>query len=168
VLGEIPADARFAIVGSGGSAAAALAMIETWERCTASVYARSTERAANLARRFSNVARVKTLQSGDPVTCDIVVNATPIGLNDEQVPLPIELLPPNAVVLDLVYRPRETAWVRAARASGRVASDGLPMLVEQGAVAFEAWFGIAPSREAMWQAVTTVTGRSAPSAATRG
>ncbi len=167
VLGKTPADARFAIVGSGGSAAAVLAAVETWQGCSATVYARNAERAADLVRRFSNVARVETLRPEEPVICDIVINATPIGLNDEQMPLPLALLPPNAVVLDLVYRPRETAWVRAARASGRVASDGLPMLVEQGAVAFEAWFGVAPSREAMWQAVTTVTGRSAASATPR-
>jgi shikimate dehydrogenase len=167
VLGKIPTDARFAIVGSGGSAGAVLAAIETWKGCTATIYARSAERAANLVRRFSNVSRVETLRPGEPITCDIVVNATPIGLNDEQMPLPLELLPPNTVVLDLVYRSTETAWVRVARASGRAASDGLPMLVEQGAVAFETWFGVAPSREAMWQAVTTATGRSAAEATQR-
>ena len=139
-----------------------LAAIETWHGCSAAVYARSPERAQQLVRRFSNVARVETLGPDEPVTCDIVVNATPIGLNDEQMPVPLGLLPPDAMVVDLVYRRGETAWVRAARASGRVASDGLPMLVEQGAAAFEKWFGIEPSREAMWQAVTTVTGRSAP------
>jgi len=166
-LGKIPTDVQFVIIGSGGSAAAVLAAIETWPRCSAAVHARSTERAEHLVRRFSNVARAETLRPGEPVTGDIVVNTTPIGLNDDEMPLPIASLPGNAVVLDLVYRPRETAWVRDARASGRIASDGLPMLVEQGAVAFEAWFGVAPSREAMWQAVTTVTGRSAASATPR-
>jgi shikimate dehydrogenase len=167
VLGKTPTDARFAIVGAGGSAAAVLAAIETWNGCRATVYARSAERAADLVRRFSDVARVETLRPGEPVACDIVVNATPIGLNDEKMPLPLASLPPDAILLDLVYRPAETAWVRAARASGRIASDGLPMLVEQGAVSFESWFGVEPSREAMWQAVTTVTGRSAPTATPR-
>jgi len=164
MLGRAPADTRFAIVGSGGSAAAVLAAIETWHGCSAAVYARSVERAQKLVRRFSDVARVESLPREGTVTCDIVVNATPIGLNDEQMPLSLGVLPPHAMVLDLVYRPTETAWVRAARASGRVASDGLPMLVEQGAAAFEIWFGIEASREAMWQAVRTVTGRRAPDA----
>jgi shikimate dehydrogenase len=56
-------------------------------------------------------------------------------------------------VLDLVYRPHETAWVRAARARGHRAADGLAMLIEQGALAFERWFGVEPDREAMWAAV---------------
>jgi shikimate dehydrogenase len=50
--------------------------------------------------------------------------------------------------VDLVYGRAETAWVRAARAVGHQAVDGLDMLLEQGALAFEWWFGIpAPSRE---------------------
>lgn len=163
VLGKTPADAQFAILGSGGSAGAVLAAIETWRGCSATVYARSAQRAESLVMRFSDVARVERLLPAKPVACDIVVNTTPIGLNDEQLPIPLISIPPDAVVLDLVYRPDETAWVRAARATGRVASDGLPMLVEQGAVSFELWFGIPASREAMWQAMTTVTGRSATS-----
>ena len=55
--------------------------------------------------------------------------------------------------MDLVYRRGGTPWVRALRAQRRSAVDGLPMLIEQGALAFERWFGIAPDREAMWEAV---------------
>ena len=44
-------------------------------------------------------------------------------------------------------------WVRAARERGLRAADGLAMLVEQGALAFERWFDIAPDRNAMWEAL---------------
>jgi shikimate dehydrogenase len=57
------------------------------------------------------------------------------------------------VLLDLVYRHGATPWVRAARADGRRAADGLGMLVEQGALAFVRWFGVEPDREAMWRAL---------------
>ena len=46
-----------------------------------------------------------------------------------------------------------TPWVHACRARGLRAADGLAMLVEQGALAFERWFGIIPDREVMWDAV---------------
>ena len=62
-------------------------------------------------------------------------------------------IPPRADVIDLVYRPGETAWVRAARVRGHRACDGLAMLVEQGALAFERWFGRPADRRAMWSAV---------------
>ena len=56
-------------------------------------------------------------------------------------------------MFDLVYRSGETAWVRAARNAGHRAADGEGMLVEQGALSFERWFGIEPDRNAMWSAL---------------
>ncbi|HEY3257331.1 MAG TPA: hypothetical protein VGJ64_00635 [Gemmatimonadaceae bacterium] len=152
-LGEIPGMARVAVIGAGGAAAAVLASVETWKDSRVTVYARRLDAARDLVERFKSFARAESLSLDKPLDCDIVVNATTIGLDDDTLPLPLELLPQTAVALDLVYRPGETAWVRAARASGRAASDGLPMLVEQGAASFEIWFGVAPEREAMWKAV---------------
>jgi shikimate dehydrogenase len=43
--------------------------------------------------------------------------------------------------------------VRAAREAGHRAADGEGMLVEQGALAFERWFGVPPDRNAMWKAM---------------
>jgi shikimate dehydrogenase len=56
---------------------------------------------------------------------------------------------PGAAVLDLVYRPRETPWVAAARASGLHADDGLEMLVQQAAAAFALWTGAHPDPSVM-------------------
>lgn len=159
-LGRIPEGARFAVIGAGGAAAAVLAAVEMWSGCSAAVYARNEERAAKLAARFHGVARIQSMSLGRALDCDIVVNATPVGLVDDEMPVPLSSLSRNATVLDLVCRLGETAWVRAARASGRNASDGLPMLVGQGAAAFEIWFGIQPDREAMWRAVKEATGRT--------
>jgi len=64
-------------------------------------------------------------------------------------PLEVERLPKSAAVMDLVYRRGGTQWVRAARAQGNRAADGLPMLIEQGALSFQRWFGFEPDREAM-------------------
>ena len=82
----------------------------------------------------------------------LVVNATSIGLDGLSQPVDVARLPQGADVIDLVYGPNETAWVRAARAAGHRAMDGLAMLIEQGALAFERWFGMAPDRDAMWRA----------------
>jgi shikimate dehydrogenase len=84
----------------------------------------------------------------------LIVNATRVGVADDAIPIDPALLPPNADVMDLVYRRGETAWIRQVRARGIRAVDGLPMLIEQGALAFERWFGQTPDRDAMWAAVT--------------
>jgi len=159
-LGREPRDAHFALIGAGGAAAAVLAAIEEWPGCTASVYSRNARRAELLIGRFSDVARLETLTGDGGVRGEIVVNATPIGLGNHDVPVPLERLDANAAILDLVYRRGETEWVRLARAEGRVASDGLPMLLEQGAAAFEIWFGEPPDRDVMWAALKEATGRA--------
>ena len=60
--------------------------------------------------------------------------------------------PPAAFVYDLVYNPAETLFVRQARADGLRAANGLGMLVEQGALAFEQWTGRRADRAVMRQA----------------
>jgi shikimate dehydrogenase len=159
-LSREPRDAHFALIGAGGAAAAVLVAIEGWSGCTASVYSRNAKRAEHLVARFPDVARVETLTGDGRMRGEIVVNATPIGLANDDVPIPLQWLDANAAILDLVYRRGETAWVRLARADGRIASDGLPMLLEQGVAAFEIWFGVQPDRDVMWDALKEVTGRA--------
>lgn len=72
----------------------------------------------------------------------LLVNTTSLGMKG-QPPLELELahLPTTAVVDDIVYVPLETPLLAAARARGNVCIDGLGMLLHQGRMGFEAWFG---------------------------
>ncbi len=149
-----PVGWKVAVLGAGGSAAAVLAAIERWPGVRAVVTARSLTRAAALIQRFEGLADL----APDAVTAvrdaDLVVNATPLGLHDDTVPIDPALLAPTTRVFDLVYRTHATAWVRAARQRGLAATDGLAMLVEQGALAFECWFGVVPDRAVMHAALS--------------
>ncbi|HKW50068.1 MAG TPA: shikimate dehydrogenase [Gemmatimonadaceae bacterium] len=152
LLEREPTAITVGVLGAGGAAAAVVAAVSAWPASRVLLSNRTTSRAEALCERFSSVARVsdaKRLASES----DLVVNATSIGLRDDDVPLEPSTLRGDAAVLDLVYRRGETAWVRAARARGLRAGDGLVMLIEQGAAAFERWFGFAPDRDAMWSAV---------------
>lgn len=153
LLGRAPRRERVALVGAGGSAAAVLCALEGWDGSTAVVYNRTMSRAEQLASRFRGVARGAASLADALAGATLVVNATSLGLAGTGLPVPVSALPAGAAVLDLVYAPGETAWVRAARAAGHPARDGLTMLVEQGAAAFERWFGRPPDRDAMWAAV---------------
>lgn len=153
VLGHTPLAERVAVIGSGGAAAAVLLAVSLWVQSSARVYGRNRARVQALCARFADVARAERV-IGDAVRdATLVINATPIGLHDEQLPVPLELLDPETAVLDLVYRRGETAWVRAARERGHRAADGLPMLLEQAALSFERWFAINADRAAMRGAV---------------
>ena len=72
----------------------------------------------------------------------LLVNTTSLGMKG-QPPLEIDVgrLPADAVVDDIVYVPLETRLLAAARARGQRCIDGLDMLLHQGRLGFEAWFG---------------------------
>lgn len=72
----------------------------------------------------------------------LLVNTTSLGMKG-QPPLDLDLvrLPETAVVDDIVYVPLETPLLAAARTRGNICIDGLGMLLHQGRMGFEAWFG---------------------------
>jgi shikimate dehydrogenase len=107
-----------------------------------------------LVKRFARVASLAADYMHAVRECTMVVNATPVGLRDDAMPVDPAVLPSGARVFDLAYRRGLTPFVIHARAAGFDAEDGLGMLVEQGALAFTRWFGIDPDRRAMWDAVT--------------
>ena len=142
-----------ALIGAGGAAAGVLVALEHAGFRDVAVHARTHSRAAALCARFPVAHAVAT--EGDLINgAALVVNATPAGLNGSVVPFDLTRLAPDAVVLDLVVRRDETPLVRAARARGHRAAGGLEMLLAQGALSFERWFGVVPDWGAMRAAVT--------------
>lgn len=148
---------RLVVLGAGGAAAAVCAAAQSWPGSQVVLVARTQRRAEALAARWPG-----TVRSADSVhaaldalegRADVAVNATPIGLSGDAMPLDPRALPAGCAVLDLTYRRGVTPLVAAALRAGLPASDGRRMLVEQGAAAFEFWFGQPAPREVMWEAL---------------
>ena len=74
--------------------------------------------------------------------CDVIVNATPVGMGGEPPPFDPTLIGPRHVVVDTVYHPAETPLLAAARARGARSTNGLGMLVGQAALAFTLLTGL--------------------------
>jgi shikimate dehydrogenase len=73
--------------------------------------------------------------------CDVLINATPLGLKPgDHLPLALDVAPQARIAFDMVYGKDETAWIREMRQEGLRAADGRAMLVAQGAAAFTRWF----------------------------
>lgn len=142
-----------ALFGAGGAAAAVLAAVEQWRGPPVRVHSRSPERTRRLCERFGGVASPAGSLEDAVRGAELVVNATPLGLSNDAMPIEAERLEPDAVVIDLVYRRGGTPFVRAAARAGRRAIDGTEVLLEQGALAFERWFGVPPDRGAMRSAL---------------
>jgi shikimate dehydrogenase len=70
---------------------------------------------------------------------DLIVNATPLGIHGEELPLPP--LPVGVIGVDLLYRPGVTPFQRAVRDAGGAAFGGLGLLLQQAAISFELWTG---------------------------
>lgn len=143
------------VLGAGGSARAVVYALasESWK---VTIAARRIEQAEQLANSFPAHHFPLTTFDLQPLTFDLIVNTTPLGMtpNIGSSPLPENLsLPANAFVYDLVYNPRETKLVRDARAQGLNASTGLGMLIEQAALAFEKWTGHNPPRDVLFESV---------------
>lgn len=153
LLGELPTNLTVGVLGAGGAAAAVLAAVERWPNCYAHVYNRTPERARLLTERFRSISEPVD-DVGVIAGAQLVVNATSIGIRGDALPLDPALLGPDSAVVDLVYRPGETPFVHACRARGHRAVDGIVMLWEQGALAFERWFDRAPDRGVMWRALS--------------
>ena len=149
LLGTPPSRTRVTLLGAGGAAAAVCAAAESWRGAPMRCWSRRPQQANTLAHRFDGTVEPVADLADAVRGATLVINATPIGMSSDAFPVPFELLSPGASLLDLVYRVGETAWVRTARERGHPALDGLPMLLAQGALAFERWFGVSPDREAM-------------------
>jgi shikimate dehydrogenase len=159
-LRELDAPPPWLVCGTGGSArAVAAAALEA--EMPIVIRSRDPARAARFADWVGSVAgplgkpSAAVTVDDDGAAFGTVINATPVGLEGGNAgPLPEKRWRAARAALDLVYRPGETAWVRACRDAGLRAADGRGVLVEQGAQAFERFFaGAAAPREIMRAAV---------------
>jgi shikimate dehydrogenase len=151
-LGGPPEGMRVLVLGAGGAARACLVALMDGGATEVQILNRTRDRARVVARRIGG-ARVRVLDGPGQVegqSYDLVVNTTSLGLEDDD-PLPLDLrrLGRAGAVMDMVYLPRATPFVEAARELGIRATDGMEMLVQQGAVSFERWWGRKPSLEVM-------------------
>jgi shikimate dehydrogenase len=129
------------ILGAGGAArSAALALIRKGAHVT--ILARDVDKAEEVAGVLGCGAGA--LHEASMYPWDILINATPVGSGRtiHETPLPAELHRQGAVVLDMIYDPLETRFLRDARAAGGKTVDGLQMLLAQAAAQFETWTGM--------------------------
>jgi shikimate dehydrogenase len=157
-----PAGARVLVVGAGGAARAAVYALLDAKVDEITVIARSRARrkeieavAGRLVRRVHVVASEKSV-TGEGY--DLLVNATPLGLKEsDRAPFKFEKLGALRTVFDMVYRRGGTAWVQRATALGIPAIDGMEMLLQQAAAAFEIWWDIDAPIRAMRAAMDSPT-----------
>jgi shikimate dehydrogenase len=150
-------DLRVMILGAGG-VARAIALQCAKENCERLVIANGTmekgQQLADSLRDFFSgpkvlgpVSRLQAIPWEENAfrfqiaNVDLLVNATPVGLNrGDASPIPARLLAPHVMVYDTIYSDKRTPLLTAAIEAGARGANGLSMLLHQGALAFEIWF----------------------------
>lgn len=144
---------RVLLVGAGGAAAGVLGPLLQRRPAAVVVANRSADKAQALVRRHADWAAVHgaTLSAcGLPAAAaqgpfDVVINASASSLQGAASPVAADVLKPGCLAIDLMYGSASAPWLAWAEAHGARPRDGLGMLVEQAAEAFELWRGVRPA-----------------------
>lgn len=140
---------RVVVLGTGGAARGIIASLRVRGAKHFVLINRTMAKAERVVKQFKlSAVDVVDWQERDAALKDasLIINCTALGM-DGQAPLDIALdaAPVSAVVADIVYRPLRTPLLAAAAARGMTTVDGLPMLLHQGRLGFEHWFGVDPA-----------------------
>ncbi len=143
-----PRGKAFAIVGAGGAARAVGCSLALAGAREVLFYDVDMRKAQKLARELSKHIgpKIWAISAAEfarkAPRADCLINATPIGLRpDDPLSFGRELITKSHLVCDLVYNPRNTKLLQAARSRGAKTLGGIGMLLYQGVIAFEIWTG---------------------------
>lgn len=135
------------VLGAGGASRAVVHGLLTAGVGEVRLFNRTRDRAEIVAGHFGARVKVGDWAGRVDATRDagLLVNTTSLGMaKTGPLDMPVDQLPADAVVADIVYVPLETGLLAAARRRGLVAVDGLGMLMHQGVPGFQRWFGVRP------------------------
>ena len=132
---------RAAVVGSGGSGRA-IAFALSQAGASVTLVNRCRERGEQASRLLG--LSFTALSEFSVEGYDLVINATPVGSQDDSMPFAIDRLAPEAVLVDLVYAPGTTALVAEARARGVRVVEGREVLLAQVKRQFSRMTGLTP------------------------
>lgn len=150
------AGARILILGAGGACAGVLGSLLQAKPGALTIANRTSARAAELRERFIEEAtaggvELQACGLDDAPASDIIINATAAGRGEEGLQLDIAVFSTARLAYDLSYGSTNNAFLDQARAAGVArCSDGLGMLVEQGALSFAYWLGEMPDADAAY------------------
>jgi shikimate dehydrogenase len=138
------------VLGAGGAARAITDALARAGAASIIVINRSVERAGTAVDLAGGIGRLGG--PDDIAACDIVVNATSVGMGTDELPCDVGVLHSGQVVADIVYHPRRTALLAAADKAGARTVEGLGMLVHQAVLQQQLWTGVSADAAVMWAA----------------
>ena len=134
-------DKKIFILGAGGVVPSIIFALNKMEVSEITITNRTKQKAENLKNQFSNL---KIVNWGANTKFDVIINATSLGLNNEQINLDFSNFENNKLFYDVIYNPPETNFLKKAKKFGNQVENGKMMFVYQAQEAFKLWHGIEP------------------------
>ncbi|QJE02054.1 shikimate dehydrogenase [Massilia forsythiae] len=149
---------RVLMLGAGGAARGAILPLLQAGAASLTIANRTAAKATELAAAFAAHGTVlardfDALDGG----FDVVINATSASMDDQLPPIGPAVFVPGSLAYDMMYGSRPTVFLRFAAGHGIATRDGLGMLVEQAAEAFQWWRAVRPDTAPVYAALRAQT-----------
>ena len=132
---------KILILGAGGVVPSIIFALKKMNVSQIVVSNRTKKKVEDLKSQFHNL---EILDWGDIEDCDVIINATSLGLNKETINLDFSKYENNKLFYDVIYNPEETNFLKEAKKLGNKIENGKLMFVYQALAAFKIWHGIEP------------------------
>ena len=134
-------DKNVLILGAGGVVPSIIFALKKMNVSKIKVSNRTKQKAEDLKILFKNL---EIIEWGDLPNFDVIINATSIGLNNENMNLDFSKSVKNKLFYDVIYNPSETNFLKKGKELGNMTENGKTMFIYQALEAFKLWHGIIP------------------------
>ena len=125
------------ILGAGGVVPSIIYSLKKMKVSKITLSNRTKEKAENLKKLFEDL---EIVDWGEKIDFDMIINATSIGLNNEdEIKIDFSSIGPNKFFYDVIYNPRETIFLKKAKLFGNKAENGKMMFIYQAHQSFTIW-----------------------------
>ena len=125
------------ILGAGGVAPSIIYSLKKMKASKIILSNRTKEKAENLKKLFKDL---EIVDWGETLDFDMIINATSIGLNNEdEIKIDFSSIGPNKFFYDVIYNPKETIFLKKAKLFGNKTENGKMMFIYQAHQSFTLW-----------------------------
>ena len=130
------------VLGAGGVAPSIIYALKKMRASKIILTNRTKEKAENLKNLFNDI---KIVDWGETIDFDMIINATSIGLkNEDSLKFDYSANGPNKFFFDVIYNPKETLFLKRAKLFGNRVENGKMMFIYQAHQAFTIWHELMP------------------------
>ena len=133
---------KILILGAGGVVPSIIFALNKMKALEIMISNRTKNKAERLKKLSSNL---KVIDWGEIPDCDMIINATSLGLNKEdKIIIDFSKIEKDTLFFDIIYNPGETNFLTEAKNNGNIVENGKKMFIYQALASFKIWHGVQP------------------------